>query len=93
MHGHMNIKLIQALLGSVANACISFRLYYTVLLITSIHYFRTKTQHSFLPIKTNMLQVQSTVVIWTVWVEGWSALLRIRTTERKLRAVRKIQKS
>jgi hypothetical protein len=39
-----------------------------------------------------MLHVQSTIVIWTVWVEGWSELSGIRTAKRKMRAVGNIQK-
>ena len=88
---------VQTLLGFVENAGLFYRLYYTVLLIISIHYFRKKIRHNFLSLKTNILHVQSPVA-WSSGLyrgeRGSGPKYRgNRTTERKLRSVGKIQKS
>jgi hypothetical protein len=82
-------------LGFVVDACIFCRLYYTVLLITSIHYFKKNTQQSLLQIKINISHVKSTEVPWLPGMYGGRGgpnCRGMRATEGKLRAVGNIQK-
>jgi len=83
---------IQSFLGSVVNACISYGLYYIVLLITD-SLLQEEHTAKFLTIKNQH------VCTYKVWKSSGLCGLRgdpnyrgIRTTERKLHAVGNIQK-